>query len=206
MTEWTPDEVITCDNLANRLCRVKGSTTVSVTIETMPSGRMRRTDNPFWSREDQVWWIARRKRMTCYVGPRYARMINTRRAAERNLDNSNRGRAATLEPGAMFVAQPRTWGERLYDTPLVSYRGQLYVDVPQIKDYEEKHFDLTTGEDIPPEVIAEWLPPPRNRKALQAKQGISNVVEWKDFTLTRIRWIRMFGSLFRVELPRRKHQ
>lgn len=62
-------------------------------------------------------------------------------------------RGATAEPGTQY----RTSGAG-YGSPDYSYEAQLQTDYPDLPDFDQPLYDLTTGEQLTPEQVAEQFP------------------------------------------------
>jgi len=65
-----------------------------------------------------------------------------------------------------FKAQPRTWGEKIEGSSIITHKGKTYLDI-MVKDVESHY--LLNGEPIEKEVIKEFLPKQRESFNKEAK-------------------------------------
>lgn len=143
-----------------------------VTIVAENSPRLRKTGNPFSGRVRKV------SRLNGVIGFDYENVVN-------------RQRARHGDPEA-FEAQPRTWGQRVANTPLVEHNGQFYLEVKVERTLACQFF--IDGKPVDAAVVKPWL---LNQRADATNQGERRIVPL-DFRLTSIRQIAIGGRLFVV--------
>ena len=85
-----------------------------------------------------------------------------------------------------FKLSKRTWGERIADTPFVTHKGQMYVEVIYLHAPTEVEYKLA-GERIAKENIIGL----KESSASGAQGGLENKVIIRTFKLSSLRSIKM---------------
>jgi len=97
-----------------------------------------------------------------------------------------------------FIAQPRKWGERIKGTPLVTHKGNTYLEVKVERALKTEYFEVRpdgslVGTDR--ESIAHLLRPHRSNAP---HQGVEREVVLRDYRLDNLVEIRMGGVCYQI--------
>ena len=91
-----------------------------------------------------------------------------------------------------FSAFPRVWGVRMTGTPLVEYKGQLYLELKVQRKLEERYF--SAGQPIGLDAIEPYL----RKKNEGERQGVNAPVVLRDYRLDHILAMRLGGEEYQV--------
>ncbi len=194
MTDRRPID-ISSDDFACRLASITSSTIVTLTIETTPTGSMRKTGNPYWIKSEKRWTICKRARVNGPIGTLYGETVRKRQRKH----NAKTGATS----GLGWRPKRRKWGVRLPNVPFVVYCSELYVEFHQVHTYEVKYCDVETGNEVDLNTYREFLIHRRVDRSERQELPIEDQVEWRDFKLHSIRWASLWGELFHITPSRR---
>lgn len=157
----------------------RGTTAVALVAETVPT--MRKTGNPLAGN------LVKLSRVSGMIGFRYANSVNNQRLREETPE---------LADGAIeqFEALPRTWGTRIEGTPLVEHKGRLYLEVKVERMLERQFRRIDTGEIVPDELVAPYLPERRE----SARQQVAKEVVLRDYKLDSIVQLSLRGEQYEI--------
>lgn len=166
---------LTLPQLQKRLQKIDSVTPIGMTSVTTPSMRVR--GNPF---RDRVLKITR---TNAWIGANYTRQVNRQRVREDSPPD--------------FQAVPRTWGRRLWKSPLVLLtsgggRKFWYLDC-RVVARQWVFRDLHTGELIDEAQLAQWLV----RSRPSRRQRLHRHVILRDYRIDRIAELRVGGEVWR---------
>lgn len=167
------------DKIQSILNTVKGSTAVSVDIESPPS--MNKRGNPFYGR------IIKCSTIHGLVGCSYGKAVRNQAARENKLELTR------------FVAQKPSWGtvEGIWKVhTLKNGRTYRYIRIMAISPQKPTY--KLDGEVISDEAVEElfentWLK--KSRKPL-TQEGLSKEIVWREPRLDHVVAVRMFGDTF----------
>lgn len=172
--------------LASIIRSVSGATIAAAYVETVPD--MFKRGNPFWDRETQTSAVLKRQAVSIALGGTYQGAVNR-----------SRFRAWTSGPAPEpFVPARRSWGTRATSlgrsrrrgqrASIVMHDGVAYLDVQRLRVLSVSYVDRY-GNEIPREAVEPWL-----------KQRERQPVDWRDYTLSNVRQLRMNGMTYNVRL------
>lgn len=156
--------------LANLLRETKGATFATLVTSVEP--KMRKTGNPYYG------LIRKVSRVNGVVNWHYANSVNNQRARE--------GKETDFE------ALPRAWGAREANSPLVSHKDKLYLELKIERVYDSEY--TYNGLPIDAEKIREFLP---ERKESE-RQGTDKAIILRDYSLDSIRQITLRGETHNI--------
>ncbi len=156
---------------------LKGALIVSLIAKTVPA--MRKTGNPFFSKQGKVWHPRCHKiaYINAIINWKYANAVNNQRAREGNED--------------YFEPEPRKWGKRIKGTAWVEHKGRMYLEVKVQRSLGHKYFD-NAGQEIPREQVEPWLP----KRKEGARQEVDRPVILRDYALDSITQIKVNGEIY----------
>lgn len=105
-------KTITTAELFKLLYDQKGATIAQVLMETKPE--MRKRENPYWGT------ITKRTSVNVMINTSYGNAL--KKAVAKNLP-------ANLVGKVEVVVQPRTWGDRIGNSCIITHNGVLYVEM-----------------------------------------------------------------------------
>ena len=172
-------QLITPEDLRAKLFNQVGATFATVVTRSEP--RMRKRDNPYFGIVEKL------QRLNGVINFVYSRSVNRQRQREGHPEE--------------FEAQPRRWGERVFDngrlTPLVRHikdgEEKWYLELKLEQVIEKKYIDHT-GQEVQEETLQPWLPEPRQA----ATQETEKEIVLLDISLDNIRAIVMGGEEYVV--------
>jgi len=177
MSTATQKEVIQVNtqDLMRVLTQVKGAK--PATILTTTEVKMNKTGNPYHGR------ITKQAVANIFLNYNYEKAVNARLVKE--------GKEAN------FVASAPVWGEAIPGTPLVLYKGSLYLTVGYLTNNTPKSEYFCDGEPIAKDTIADYL---KQKSSSAAKQGLEaeDEVVVRKFKLESIKEIRMGGKIYQI--------
>ena len=98
-----------------------------------------------------------------------------------------------------FEAKPRKWGERIKGTPLVTHKGNTYLELKVERALSTEYFIVQPGGVLAPcqkSDVEEWLRPTRSNAS---HQGVQKEVVLRDYKIDNIVVIRMGGIEYHLE-------
>ena len=131
--------------------------------------------NPFAKGE-----IVKRVRATIQVGFKYY--------------NSLANQAKREEKEISFKKQPRRWGTRRPDAPLVDHLGKVYLECMFIKVHEVAYFDLE-GNEVSLEDIELFLP---KKKESATQDELEKKVILRDVNVANIERFAFDGNIYKI--------
>jgi len=144
-----------------------------ITIQTATPLKMRKTDNPHYGQ------VFKHSTVNVQIQSDYENAVNLRRAKE--------GKPAD------FIAQARTWGERVDDTCVVEHKGTKYMAYRALRCLKTKLRD-PRGRFVSRNALLRWIPQAGKAK----KQGLENEIIWRTPKLQNIRRININRKRFEI--------
>jgi len=191
---------ITTKQLEARLLEIRGAQALTFTAET--DARLYLTDNPFICPHCGESIVVKRATVNGIVNVNYAAAVERQRRRERGEPVERRGRPRKTD--RPFVPLIRTWGERVADTPLVEYRGRLYLNLKRERiltvEYRLHGRPATAAE------LAIIEPLTRRRVSESKRQQLDHQITWRDYTLGNVLFVRMRGQELDIRRPRRRQR
>ena len=151
---------ITRLELVSRMMESKGAKPVTIVAETTPKlvgGAATLARFP---------GLRKVSRVNGFIGWNYTNSVNNQRAREGNDET--------------FVAHPRKWGERLQGTPLVSHKGEYYLELKVERSLGHRYF--TDTREVSHEEIAPYL----SEKRESARQETEKAIILRDYKVSNI--------------------
>ena len=144
-----------------------GHSLIGLTILT--DARLKKTGNPYGK-------VLKKTRLLANIGFHYSNSLeNQAKRENKNID---------------FQVQPRRWGKRLENCPLVEYNGKHYLECKIEKTFEVNYF-LENGEQIEKEKIQEFFP---KRSESSTQEELEKKVILRDVKLENILSMRIQGE------------
>lgn len=161
------------------LRNVRRATAVSLVARTQPVMRVR--GNPY---RDNLVKIAR---VNGLIGIDYRSCIDRQRQREATEAGTE---PETYTTGHLHVRS------RIEGTVLFGYRDKVVLPVKVERVIETQYRTIDTDELVPVELVTPWL---KKRQPGSKRQGVNRQVVLRDYPLTSIIELRIFGDVFRVE-------
>ena len=180
------EKTITRQTLIDELSVSHGARPCTIIAATKPS-RFRKTDNPFWDKEEQEWKIRKVARVNGMTNMNYEDAVNRRRGKE--------------HLPATFKAGSRIFGKRVLDangknTALIEHNGNHYIEIMNGRSLDMKYVWVETGKELSASEIAELerfrSPKPKTR------QHIKDEVQASTYRLDHVHGISINGQGFRT--------
>lgn len=149
-----------------------------VSFESVTEPRLLKTDNPYYDSETKTWNLRKISRTTGIINFVYENSVNNQRERE------------GLE--ADFESHPRRWGSRVDGTPLVEHKGRFYLEV-NVQSSESRYVD-NMGREVPREELEEFF----GSRSSSSRQGVEDKVILRDYKISSINQINMFGQQYDV--------
>lgn len=149
-----------------------------VTFRSRTTPRMRKTVNPYWDADNREWNIEKVSVVNGIINFIYANSVENQRERE-GLD---------LEE---FEPQPRMWGERIPDTPLVEHKGNYYLEV-KVENVLETVYVDSGGNVVDREEIEEFL----YSSSQPSTQKTEKEIILRDYKIQNLEQINMYGGNF----------
>jgi hypothetical protein len=92
-----------------------------------------------------------------------------------------------------FVAEPRKWGQRVEETPIVTHNGKFYVEA-KIERSEIMGYIMPDLSMVDEHEVLNWLP---NRHS--GRQAVEKPVVLRDFAVENIRSMRIKGNEYVID-------
>jgi hypothetical protein len=169
---------ICCDNvisgvvLIEKIKSISGTTMASIVVETIPDIKNPKTSG-------MTDRLRKRSYVSITLGFNYSNSVNRQRTKE------------GVEPD--FEALPRKWGTRIPKTSLVEHKGELYLETKINRVIDTKY--ILDGQEVQYGDIEQYL---RAKPQSSGRQGVNNEIILRDYKLSSIVAITMFGQTYIV--------
>lgn len=176
---------ITYTQLERLMRTVKAPTPIAFTALTTP--KMRRRQNPFLCPCCREPVVQKRARVSAFLRASYTGSVNRQRAREGN--------------PRYFTSVGRTWGNREIMTPLIQYRGELYLNLKRERLLDVEYLILgepASGEQL--EQVESLLIQPASESN---RQELKKQIVTRDYRLDRVRRLSMKSHEYTIR-PRRR--
>jgi hypothetical protein len=160
------------------LCNKKGATFLSFEAHTIP--KMLKTDNPFFGQIYKVVIV------NGVINHNYESNVNKARKKEGNTPD--------------FVAKDRAWGERIGKTPLIAYKGEIYLSFRPLHTAPAKYY-WNSGSPltlVELEGLDGFLVNPEDPNVRQGISSPPGVLE-RDYNLKNIKKVRFSNKEVKIE-------
>jgi len=166
---------ITINDLVRELILLKGSTFINIRTKTKVT--MNKTNNPFYDRVEKDTW------QVVNINFDYENAVNNKLTKE--------GKEADFE------AKARKWGERVDNTPIITHKGEFYVELGFLNDKQKPKVTYLLDGNVATEDELLAIKPffkEKNEETLLEHQGTENVVKIRDVKLSNIKEIKINGN------------
>lgn len=161
---------VNLDQLVKALMSITGPT--PATFEAITDVKMNKTNNPYFNK------VTKKQVSNVFINYSYENAVNKRRIKE-GLEGD-------------FVAQPRTWGQRVPGTPLVLHKGAYYLSARFLKN-EPKIEYMLEGVATDKAVFETYLPA---SKPTVKSQDVEEPIIVRDFKIDTIQSIKFGGKTY----------
>ncbi len=151
-----------------------------VTFRSRTTPRMRKTDNSYWDADSGEWNIRKISVVNGIINFIYANSVENQRERE-GLD---------LEE---FKPQPRQWGNRILNTPLVRHKGRYYLEV-KVENVVETTYVNSNDDEVEREEIDEFL----YSSSQPSTQKTEKEIVLRDYKIENLEQIKMYGDIFNL--------
>lgn len=155
---------------------IRGTSTATVTYETDPKMVKKHRETKMPNPYDGL--VVKRTTINVTLGFDYTNSVNNQKERE--------GQARD------FVAQPRTWGERIKGTTLVSHKDAIYLEAKiNGKPQENIFISIDTRQPIDKSILQPYLPV---ASTSEGRQGTEKEIVMRDIKLSSIKEIKLKGE------------
>ncbi len=158
---------ITKGRLAKILLSITGAMPATILVET--EVKMNKTNNPYFGE------VTKLMEANVFINFNYQNSVNRARVKE--------GKAAD------FVAQPRKWGQKVPNTPLILHNGAYYLEARFLGSNRTKTAVFHKGRLLDPAKISSFVAVKSESKT----QDLEKEVVMRDFKLENIKEITLNG-------------
>jgi len=151
-----------------------------VTFRSCTTPRMRKTGNPFWDSDNRKWNVSKISVVNGIINFIYANSVENQRERE-GLDLDK------------FEPQPRQWGNRILNTPLVKHKGSYYLEVKVENVLETTYVDSNENK-VDREEIEKFL----YSSSQPSTQKTENEIVLRDYKIENLEQVRMYGDVFNL--------
>lgn len=171
--------------LENTLANVNRPTIVTVWAEVVPDMYVK--DQETGERNPYLGRTVKQSRVNGMICWTYAVSVNNQRQREANPQTVEEAHAVPV-----FIPEPRKWGERVPNTPLVNHKGKVYLELKVERVLETCY--LIDGQTADPEVLRPFL----KTKQEGRRQEVAKPVVLRDYALENIKGIQFQGEYHRI--------
>ncbi len=151
-----------------------------VTFRSRTTPRMRKTGNPYWNPNNREWNISKISIVNGIINFIYANSVENQRERE-GLDLDQ------------FEPQPRRWGNRIFNTPLVRHKGSYYLEV-KVENVFETTYVNSNGDEVDREEIEEFL----YSSSQPSTQKTEEEIVLRDYKIQNLEQVKMYGDVFNL--------
>ena len=162
-------QVQTKQNILQALINYVGHSFVGLTMLT--DARAKKTGNPYGK-------ILKKTKLTANIGFHY----------KNSLANQAKREGKDVE----FDIQPRRWGVRMENTPLVQHKGKYYLEC-KVEDVQSVEYFTEEGQALTKEQVEEFLPTKRHSST---QAPLDKKVILRDVAIENILSLRMGKQTF----------
>ena len=146
-------------------------------LQTLTDARAKKTDNPF---KDKI--ILKESQLLVNVGFHYSNSL-VNQAKRENVSTD-------------FDVQPRKWGIRLPNSPLVEHKGNYYLEAKVEKVFQTRFTDID-GNELSKEDVNPFLPKKINQWGA-TQDRLEKKIYLRDFKLASIQKFAFDGKIYLV--------
>lgn len=168
-----PTQILSLIGLQNILLNFKGYSFAG--LQTLTDARAKKTDNPF---KDKI--VLKESQLLVNVGFHYS--------------NSLVSQAKRENVSTDFDVQPRKWGIRLPNSPLVEHKGNFYLEAKVEKVFQTRFTDVD-GIELSKEDVLPFLP---KKRESATQDRLEKKVYLRDFKLASIQKFAFDGKIYLV--------
>tara|TARA_Y100000310_G_scaffold148347_1_gene147588 strand:+ start:2219 stop:2752 length:534 start_codon:yes stop_codon:yes gene_type:complete len=168
-----PTQILSLIGLQNILLNFKGYSFAG--LQTLTDARAKKTDNPF---KDKI--VLKESQLLVNVGFHYS--------------NSLVNQAKRENVSTEFDVQPRKWGIRLPNSPLVEHKGNLYLEAKVEKVYSTRFTDID-GNELDKQDVLPFLP---KKRESATQDRLEKKIYLRDFKLASIKKFAFDGKIYLV--------
>lgn len=139
--------------------------------------------------------ILKRSKINCVINFHYSNAVNKQREREAAPLMEHPlvlAGVATIEV-EYFEALPRKWGTRIDGTPLITHKGEWYLETKVERVYDTEY--LLDNKPVDKSEISEYLV---ERGGESARQGVEKQIILRDYKVSSLRAITMGGKIILI--------
>jgi len=140
--------------------------------------------------------IRKRSKINCIINFHYSNAVNNQREREAAPLMEHplvRAGVATIEV-EHFEALPRKWGVRIDGTPLITHKGEWYLETKVERVYDTQYF--LDGTPVEREAVANYL---QEKREEGGRQGVEKKIILRDYKISSLVAITTGGKTYLIE-------
>ena len=144
-------------------------------LQTLTDARAKKTDNPF---KDKI--VLKESQLLVNVGFHYSNSL-VNQAKRENVSTD-------------FDVQPRKWGIRLPNSPLVEHKGNYYLEA-KVENVFQTRFTDVDGNELDKQDVLPFLP---KKRESTTQDRLEKKVYLRDFKLASIQKFAFDGKIYLI--------
>ena len=173
LLKTNPTQKLSLIGLQDILLNFKGYSFAG--LQTLTDARAKKTDNPF---KDKI--VLKESQLLVNVGFHYS--------------NSLVSQAKRENVSTDFDVQPRKWGIRLPNSPLVEHKGNYYLEA-KVENVFQTRFTDVDGNELDKQDVLPFLP---KKRESATQDRLEKKVYLRDFKLASIQKFAFDGKIYLV--------